>query len=82
MMRRPSGEQATDDTGPLCPSRGSPTAAPVSASHIRMVLSQDPEMMRRPSGEQATDHTAPLCPSRGSPTAAPVSASHIRMVLS
>ncbi len=35
----------------VCPSRGSPTGAPVSASQIRMVLSSDPEMMFCPSGE-------------------------------
>src|SRR5260370_6922404 len=76
-MWRPSGEYATDHTQLVCPSRGSPAAAPVSASQIRIVLSSDPETMCRPSGEYATDRTKPVCPSRGSPTAAPFSASHI-----
>src|SRR5260221_1608697 len=66
----------------MCPLIGPPTEAPVSASHTRMVPSEDPEIMCRPSGEYAMDITQLVCPSRGSPTAAPVSASHIRMVLS
>jgi hypothetical protein len=56
-MREPSGENATDVTPPVWPSRGSPTAAPVSASQMRTVLSSDPETMREPSGENATDLT-------------------------
>src|SRR5258706_317464 len=62
MMCRPSGERATDTTPSVCPSRGLPTAAPVSASQIRMVLSKDPEMICSPLGEQLMHVIYPGCP--------------------
>ena len=37
--------QLTDHTASACPSRGLPTADPVSASHIRIVQSEDPLRM-------------------------------------
>ncbi|KAG8766853.1 hypothetical protein FRC15_006049, partial [Serendipita sp. 397] len=60
----------------------SPTAAPVSASQIRIVSSPELEMMRRLSGEYTALHIPPICPPNGPPTAAPVSASQIRIVSS
>jgi hypothetical protein len=61
-MFRPSGEYAILVTLPVCPVSGSPTAAPVSASQIRTVLSADPEATLRPSGEYARLQTALVCP--------------------
>ena len=49
-------------TLPVCPSKGSPTTAPVSTSQIRMVLSKDPEMTWRPSGENLRQVTLLRCP--------------------
>src|SRR5258706_410070 len=62
MMRRPSGEYATALTLPLCPTRGSPTTAPDSASQIRIVLSSDPVTTRVPFGEYFTLLMNPACP--------------------
>jgi hypothetical protein len=57
--RLPSGEKATAETAPWCPSRVA-TAAPVAASHSLAVLSSQPVRMRLPSGEKATARIAPL----------------------
>lgn len=54
MMRRPSGENATEFTNDEWPTSGLETAAPVSASEVHSVLFQEPEMMRRPLGENAS----------------------------
>jgi hypothetical protein len=43
-MRAPPGENAADRTQPVCPAVVS--LAPVNASHIKMVLSAEPETMR------------------------------------
>ena len=47
--RPPAHHPATDNACPVCPSKGLPTETSISASHIRIVLSSDPEMMWRPS---------------------------------
>ena len=47
--RPPAHHPATDNTCSVCPSKGLPTETSVSASHIQIVLSSDPEMMWRPS---------------------------------
>ena len=57
MMRLPSGETATEVTGPVWPVSGSPIGAPVARSHTRTVVSWLPLMMRLPSGDTATDRT-------------------------
>jgi len=49
IMCRPWGEQTTEPTYEICPTRGLPGNAPVSAPQIRNVLSQDPETMYVPS---------------------------------
>ena len=72
----------TDQTLSVHPWRGTPNAFPVSASHIRIVLSFEPDTMRVPSGEIATDQRRSVCPWRGAPNTLLVSASHIRFVLS
>ena len=55
---------------------------PVCASHILIVLSDDPETMYFPSGENATEVTQSVWPLNGSETSFPVCASHILIVLS
>ncbi|KAJ7136929.1 hypothetical protein C8R44DRAFT_768119 [Mycena epipterygia] len=54
-MCLPSGENATEKTPSVCPSKGSPITAPVSASHSRRVKSSEPDTMCLPLGENATD---------------------------
>ena len=63
---------------------GSPTGAPVAASHTRTVLSLLPEttMVRPSSCPTATAFTQSSWPVNGSPTGAPVAASHTRTVSS
>ncbi len=53
---------------------------PVSRSHIRAVLSQDPVASREPSGEKETELTTPGCPVRVM-MVFPDLKSHIRAVL-
>src|SRR6266478_4182698 len=55
----PSGENATDRTGSVCPVKGPATVSPVVAFHTRIVPSVEPETMWWPSGENATDSTEP-----------------------
>ena len=52
----PSGENATDQTQPVCP-LNTCISVPVSTFHRRIVLSRDPEANSLPSGENATDWT-------------------------
>ncbi|KAJ7862284.1 hypothetical protein B0H14DRAFT_3444857 [Mycena olivaceomarginata] len=59
-IRFPSGKKATDETEPVCSVDGCPSAAPVSESQIRTVLSPEPDAIRFPSGEKATDETGPI----------------------
>ena len=47
----------------LWPSRADPMAVPVSTSHKRTVLSDDPEASFLPSGEKAIEWTPALWPS-------------------
>jgi hypothetical protein len=79
-MRLPSGENATDWTECMWPSRTFCTS-PVDESHIRTELSDEPETMRLPSGENATEKTESVWPSRTFCTS-PVDESHIRTELS
>jgi hypothetical protein len=53
---------ATELTQWECPRNGPETTSPVSASHTRIVLSQEPDTMRVPSGENATEMTESECP--------------------
>src|SRR5271168_5220596 len=76
----PSGEKATDQTGPEWPLSGSPCGAPVAASQSRIVLSPEPDVTSLPSGEKATDLTESEWPSSGSPCGAPVAVSQSRTV--
>ena len=57
-----SGEKATEQTTPLCPSSVR-CSAPVAASQSRTVLSRDADASSLESGEKATDQTTLLCPS-------------------
>jgi hypothetical protein len=77
----PSGEKATELTGPEWPSSGPPYGAPVAASQSRTVLSIEPDATSLPSGEKATDLTQSEWPSSGLPCGAPVAASQSRTVL-
>jgi len=58
----PLGENETENTPPKHPCEGSAIRMPDTASHIRIVVSSDPDAMRVPSGENATDVTPPECP--------------------
>ena len=58
---RPSGENATDDTDPVCPVNWR-SSRPLAASHSRAVLSALPVSTFRPSGEIATEVTTLECP--------------------
>ena len=60
-MRAPSGENATEVTGPACPSKVR-SRLPLAASQSLTVWSSLPETMRTPSGENATDLTWSECP--------------------
>ena len=40
----------------VCPFRGLPTAAPVSVSQIRIIVSSDPEIMYRPVIKRGMNH--------------------------
>ena len=54
---RPSDLNATPYTGPVWPSRGSPTGLPVAGSHNRTVSSKLAVASSRPSGLNATPHS-------------------------
>src|SRR6266702_4414382 len=79
-MRWPSGENATDQTQPVCPVNGPATFFPVEAFHTWIVRSKEPETMRWPSGENATDKIDPVCPVNWSASVSPVVAFHTRIV--
>src|SRR6266852_8711792 len=79
-MCRPSDENATDQTQPLCPVKGPAAVSPVMACHTRNVPSLEPETMYWPSGENATDQTIPVCPVKGPAAVSPVMAFHTRIV--
>ena len=49
-------------TQPECPSKGAPTIEPVSASHIRMVASNDAVAMWHPLGEWRMQEMVLVCP--------------------
>jgi hypothetical protein len=78
----PSGEKPAEVTNLVCPLRGFTTSSPVLASHIRIVLSAEPDTMWFPSGEKPAEVTLLVCPLRGFTTSSPVLASHIRIVWS
>ena len=59
----PSGENATELTLPVCPSRVA-IFVRVATSHSFTVSSVDPEANSVPSGENATELTPRVCPSR------------------
>ena len=59
--RLPSGWNATERTGTVCP-RYAASSLPVSASHTRTVVSAPPVTSRLPSADQATARTGPRCP--------------------
>src|SRR5713101_5758330 len=58
--RLPSGENASDQTAPICPRKVCGFCTPVSASHSLMVSSELPVARLRPSGEKASDKTGRL----------------------
>jgi hypothetical protein len=62
MMCCPLGNKQQRLCQELCPSSGWPTAAPVSASQIRMMLLPEPETMHCPLGEQATEFIRKCAP--------------------
>ena len=78
-MRLPSGLNAALCTSHLVCPESVASAAPVSASHSRAVLSADAVTMRLPSGLNAALCTTPVCPESVA-SAAPVWASHSRAV--
>ena len=81
IIREPSGENATDKTGSLCPRRVV-IAVPVFASQSRTVQSCDPEAIRVPSGENATALTSLPYPRKVGRISAPEPTSQTRMVWS
>src|SRR6266702_1390668 len=82
MVRRSSGENATDSTESMCPVNGLAAVRPVETFHTRIVRSHEPETMRWPSGENATDVTGFVCPVKGPASVSPVVAFHTRIVRS
>ncbi len=62
-MRAPSGENAALCTACSCPRRAA-ISAPVAASQMRAVRSEEAVTMRAPSGENAALSTRPSCPRR------------------
>ena len=58
----PSGENDTERTQDVCPSRA--TAFPVATSHSRILSFPDLEASIVPSGENDTERTQDVCPSR------------------
>ncbi len=79
-MRRPSGENATDQPEDVCPKKGPAAVSPVEAFHRRIVPSCEPETMRWPSGENATDKTEDVCTVNGPAAVSHVVAFHTRIV--
>src|SRR6266702_2110547 len=79
-MRRPSGENVTDQTESVCPVNGPASASPVVVFHIRIVPSHEPETIHWPSGEKATDQTEPVYPVNGLASVSPVVAFQTRIV--
>jgi len=63
-MRVPSGENMTQVTGPVCPTRVA-ASLPVAASHSRAVQSSAPVRTRLLSGENATVLMGAVCPGEG-----------------
>ena len=59
----PSGENATEETSSVCPSRVAIFVC-VAASHSLTVPSADAEATMVPSGENATEVTACVCPAK------------------
>src|SRR6266702_2388966 len=76
----PSGENATDLTGPVCPVNGPASVSPVAAFHTRIVPLEERETMRRPSGKNATDQTGDVCPLNGPASVSPIVVFHTRIV--
>jgi hypothetical protein len=76
----PSSETATDSTSPSASS--CLRRLRVCKSHIRTVLSSEPEIIHPLVSEIATDQIQSVCPVRDSPTCSPVSKSQILTVSS
>jgi hypothetical protein len=77
----PSGENETDVTINVCPSKGSPTGCHAATSHSQTVFSSEPETMQVSFGENDTKLTLEVCPHKGSPIGCRVAAFHSRTVI-
>jgi len=79
-MRLPSGENATERTESVCPSKGPETTAPVSAFQTRIVLSIKSRHDALAIRGECDRVTKSVCASKGPETTAPVSEFQTRMV--